>query len=151
MPIYLLSKYVPPSHHHTWAYLSQPKHHESNRIANTTPQKTRAADPVFAFAIGTSAALVRIRRDQQEKHPERAGEIGYGDVLATGTNRVRRWWAGEFTGVWMNNEWMTLVWIGFFWESLWLFGHDVYGIPVVLVVFDSTLKHDCYLRRFCLM
>lgn len=61
--------------------------------------KTRAADPIFAFAIGTSAALVRIRRDQQEKHPERAGEIGYGDVFSTGTNRVRRWWAGEFTGV----------------------------------------------------
>ena len=61
--------------------------------------KTRAADPIFAFAIGTSAALVRIRSDQQEKHPERAGEIGYGDLLSTGTNRVRKWWAGEFTGV----------------------------------------------------
>ena len=142
MPIYLLSKYVssPPPPHHTEPVWVSPARIESNRIelnrhdmeymyANHTA-KTRAADPIFAFAIGTSAALVRIRRDQQEKHPERAGEIGYGDLLSTGTNRVRKWWAGEFTGVWIVN-YLGLVWL--FWGSLcgYLFMMSiVFVIPV---------------------
>ncbi|BCR83867.1 uncharacterized protein ACHE_11269S [Aspergillus chevalieri] len=60
---------------------------------------SKAADPIFAVAIGTSAALIRIRRDQQEKQPERAKEIGYGEVISLGANRVRRWWAGDFAGL----------------------------------------------------
>lgn len=54
---------------------------------------------MFAVAIGTSAALIRIRRDQQEKQPERAKEIGYGEAMSLGANRVRRWWAGDFAGL----------------------------------------------------
>jgi hypothetical protein len=51
------------------------------------------------MTIGMSAALVRIRREQREKQPERAGEIGYGSVLGTGMGRLSRWWAGEFRGL----------------------------------------------------
>ncbi|ODM23622.1 hypothetical protein SI65_01211 [Aspergillus cristatus] len=60
---------------------------------------SKVADPIFAVAIGTSAALIRIRRDQQEKQPERAKEIGYREVMSLGANRVRRWWAGDFAGL----------------------------------------------------
>ncbi|KAI9924519.1 hypothetical protein AWENTII_009603 [Aspergillus wentii] len=60
---------------------------------------SKLADPLFAFAIGTSAAFIRIRREQQEKFPERAGEIGVGTVLGLGGERIRRWWGGEFEGL----------------------------------------------------
>ncbi|KAL4868224.1 hypothetical protein BDV12DRAFT_169972 [Aspergillus spectabilis] len=59
---------------------------------------SKAADPLFAFAIGSSAALLRIRREEKEKHPEQAAGIGFGSVLGTGGERLRRWWDGEFDG-----------------------------------------------------
>ncbi|PYH42593.1 uncharacterized protein BP01DRAFT_359276 [Aspergillus saccharolyticus JOP 1030-1] len=60
---------------------------------------SKAADPLFAFAIGTSAALLRIQREQREKFPERAEDISIGSVLQLGTSRVQRWWAGEFAAL----------------------------------------------------
>ncbi|OJJ56325.1 hypothetical protein ASPSYDRAFT_47614 [Aspergillus sydowii CBS 593.65] len=62
-------------------------------------RKHRAADPLFALAIGSSAALLRIRREEKEKNPDSAAEIGYGTVLGTGGERLRRWWNGEFDGL----------------------------------------------------
>ncbi|KAL5338790.1 hypothetical protein BJX70DRAFT_398348 [Aspergillus crustosus] len=62
------------------------------------PLTQSAADPLFAFAIGSSAALLRIRREEKEKHPKQAAEIGIGSVLSTGGDRMRRWWAGDFDG-----------------------------------------------------
>ncbi|KAI9374555.1 hypothetical protein BJX61DRAFT_540679 [Aspergillus egyptiacus] len=59
---------------------------------------SKAADPIFALAIGASAAMLRIRREEREKNPEKAGEIGLGAVLGTGGERLRKWWAGEFDG-----------------------------------------------------
>ncbi|KAF4214317.1 hypothetical protein CNMCM8980_000020 [Aspergillus fumigatiaffinis] len=66
---------------------------------DTNSRDHRFADPIFAFTIGTSAALIRIRREEREKHPERAGEIGFGTIAKTGADRVRRWWAGDFEGL----------------------------------------------------
>ncbi|RAL10755.1 uncharacterized protein BO97DRAFT_372109 [Aspergillus homomorphus CBS 101889] len=60
---------------------------------------SKAADPIFAFAIGTSAALLRIQREQREKFPERAKDISIGNVLQLGASRVQRWWAGDFQGL----------------------------------------------------
>ncbi|KAL4875564.1 hypothetical protein BJY04DRAFT_201657 [Aspergillus karnatakaensis] len=57
---------------------------------------SKVADPLFAFVIGSSAALVRIRREEKEKNPERAAQIGIGSVLGTGGERLSRWWNGEF-------------------------------------------------------
>ncbi|PIG86488.1 hypothetical protein AARAC_008203, partial [Aspergillus arachidicola] len=54
----------------------------------------RVGDPFFAFTIGVSAAFLRICRDQREKFPEKAQEIGYGEVMQMGGRRLRRWWAG---------------------------------------------------------
>ncbi|KAL4786706.1 hypothetical protein BJX76DRAFT_354882 [Aspergillus varians] len=59
---------------------------------------SKVADPLFAVAIGASAALLRIKREEKEKNPESAGEIGVGSVLGTGSERLRRWWSGEFDG-----------------------------------------------------
>lgn len=61
-------------------------------------RKHRAADPLFALAIGSSAALLRIKREEKEKNPDSAAEIGYGTVLGTGGERLKRWWSGEFDG-----------------------------------------------------
>lgn len=63
---------------------------------STTHRTNRALDPLFAAAIGSSAALIRIKREEKEKRPEAAGEIGFGDVLGTGGERLKKWWAGEF-------------------------------------------------------
>ncbi|KAK1145468.1 hypothetical protein N8T08_004343 [Aspergillus melleus] len=60
---------------------------------------SKAADPVFAVTIGIAAALSRVRRDQREKHPERAADIGYAQILQTGGRRLQRWWAGDFQGL----------------------------------------------------
>ncbi|PYI16194.1 hypothetical protein BO86DRAFT_392161 [Aspergillus japonicus CBS 114.51] len=60
---------------------------------------SKAADPIFAFAIGTTAALLRIQREQREKFPERAKDIGIGGVVQLGARRVQRWWAGDFAGL----------------------------------------------------
>ncbi|KAB8241431.1 hypothetical protein BDV35DRAFT_384944 [Aspergillus flavus] len=57
---------------------------------------SKVGDPFFAFTIGVSAAFLRICRDQREKFPEKAQEIGYGEVLQMGGRRLRRWWAGDF-------------------------------------------------------
>ncbi|KAL4801460.1 hypothetical protein BDV18DRAFT_149259 [Aspergillus unguis] len=59
---------------------------------------SKAVDPLFAAAIGSTAAFLRIRREEREKHPESAKEIGFGTVLGTGGDRLKRWWAGEFDG-----------------------------------------------------
>ncbi|PTU20915.1 hypothetical protein P175DRAFT_0501546 [Aspergillus ochraceoroseus IBT 24754] len=68
--------------------------------SNQTPSppffKSRIADPLFALTIGASAALLRIRRDQQERFPERAGEITVGSVLVQAGGRLKRWWDGDF-------------------------------------------------------
>ncbi|OOF96189.1 hypothetical protein ASPCADRAFT_130513 [Aspergillus carbonarius ITEM 5010] len=60
---------------------------------------SKLADPLFALSIGTSAALLRIQRDQREKFPDRANELSIGSVVTMGTSRVRRWWAGDFEGL----------------------------------------------------
>ncbi|KAE8378717.1 hypothetical protein BDV26DRAFT_261063 [Aspergillus bertholletiae] len=60
---------------------------------------SKVADPIFAFTIGISAAFLRIRRDQRDKFPDRAQEIGYGEVLQVGGRRLRRWWMGDFQGL----------------------------------------------------
>ncbi|KAL1997761.1 hypothetical protein VTN02DRAFT_865 [Thermoascus thermophilus] len=60
---------------------------------------SKIGDPIFAILIGTSAALVRIRREQREQHREKTGEIGFGSILETGSRRVRMWWNGEFKGL----------------------------------------------------
>ncbi|KAL2007615.1 hypothetical protein VTN00DRAFT_7597 [Thermoascus crustaceus] len=62
---------------------------------------SKIGDPIFAILIGTSAAFVRIRREQREQHPEKAqvGEIGFGSILETGSRRLRMWWNGEFEGL----------------------------------------------------
>ncbi|KAL4747192.1 hypothetical protein BDW72DRAFT_197002 [Aspergillus terricola var. indicus] len=57
---------------------------------------SKVLDPLFAAAIGSSAALVRIKREVKEKHPEAASEIGFGTILEIGGERLNRWWAGEF-------------------------------------------------------
>ncbi|RDW69154.1 uncharacterized protein DSM5745_08914 [Aspergillus mulundensis] len=57
---------------------------------------SKAVDPLFAAAIGSSAALIRIKREEKEKHPE--AEVGLGTVFGTGSERLKRWWAGEFDG-----------------------------------------------------
>lgn len=62
-------------------------------------EKNRIADPIFALTIGTSAALLRIQRDQREKFPDQAKDIGIGHVVSVGAGRVRRWWAGDFEGL----------------------------------------------------
>lgn len=91
---------LPPTHtptqpvqtpSHPVPYLIQPH-------LTTEVRKHRAADPLFALAIGSSAALLRIRREEKEKYPDSAAEIGYGTVLGTGGERLKRWWNGEFDG-----------------------------------------------------
>ncbi|KAJ5726533.1 uncharacterized protein N7483_007890 [Penicillium malachiteum] len=57
---------------------------------------SRIGDPLFALTMGIAASMSRIRRDQQEKNPEKASEIGYGTVLQTGQRRLQRWWNGDF-------------------------------------------------------
>lgn len=59
----------------------------------------RIADPVFALAMGVSAAFARIQRDQREKFPERASEITYGSIAQTSGRRLQRWWNGDFQSV----------------------------------------------------
>ncbi|KAL4928255.1 uncharacterized protein BDV17DRAFT_291751 [Aspergillus undulatus] len=60
---------------------------------------SKTLDPAFALAMGTAAALVRIRREEKEKHPDTASKIGFGSVLSLGGNRLGRWWNGEFDEV----------------------------------------------------
>ncbi|KAF7719230.1 Uncharacterized protein PECH_004843 [Penicillium ucsense] len=60
---------------------------------------SKAADPIFALTMGIAAAFSRIRREQVEKHPERASEIGYGTVVQLGQRRIQRWWRGDFQNV----------------------------------------------------
>ncbi|PKY02428.1 hypothetical protein P168DRAFT_320000 [Aspergillus campestris IBT 28561] len=60
---------------------------------------SKLGDPLFAFTIGASAALLRIQRDQREKNPDRAAQIGMGSVLGDGGRRVQRWWRGDFVGL----------------------------------------------------
>ncbi|KAJ6032453.1 hypothetical protein N7540_003185 [Penicillium herquei] len=57
---------------------------------------SRIGDPLFALTMGIAASMSRIRRDQQEKNPEKASEIGYVTVLQTGQRRLQRWWNGDF-------------------------------------------------------
>ncbi|GFF43587.1 hypothetical protein IFM58399_06997 [Aspergillus lentulus] len=108
MPIYLISKYVHAvqiQRTTSWNPAEPLKKEDTGSDANidididTNSRDHRFADPVFAFTIGTSAALIRIRREEREKHPERAGEIGFEAIAKTGADRVRRWWAGDFEGL----------------------------------------------------
>ncbi|KAL4941017.1 hypothetical protein BDV06DRAFT_223551 [Aspergillus oleicola] len=57
---------------------------------------SKALDPLFALGMGTTAALVRIRREERQKHPESASSIGFGSVVSLGGERLGRWWDGEF-------------------------------------------------------
>ncbi|KAF7161829.1 hypothetical protein CNMCM6106_008940 [Aspergillus hiratsukae] len=100
MPIYLISKYVHPVRSAKRRNPSNEKPTASHADTDIETLTTlRFADPIFAFTIGTSAALIRLRREEREKHPERAGEIGFGTIAKTGADRVRRWWAGDFEGL----------------------------------------------------
>jgi hypothetical protein len=56
----------------------------------------RLGDPIFAVTMGIAASLSRIRREQIEKNPEKASEIGYGTVVQLGQRRLQRWWNGDF-------------------------------------------------------
>ncbi|KAJ5584130.1 uncharacterized protein N7459_003930 [Penicillium hispanicum] len=60
---------------------------------------SRIGDPLFALTMGVAAAMTRIRRDQCEKNPEKAREIGYSTVVQTGQRRLQRWWNGDFQGL----------------------------------------------------
>ncbi|KAJ5105171.1 hypothetical protein NUU61_002518 [Penicillium alfredii] len=60
---------------------------------------SRIGDPLFALTMGITAAMTRIRRDQQEKNPEQASQIGYGTVVQMGGQRLQRWWNGDFQGL----------------------------------------------------
>lgn len=103
MTVYLISKYVRPFTSYLIVSTGGFSLHLIQRTMAILKIKQltrpRAADPLFAMAIGSSAAYVRIRREQQTQHPERAGEIGYRDIVSTGAGRVRRWWAGDFAGL----------------------------------------------------
>ncbi|KAJ5661657.1 uncharacterized protein N7477_009273 [Penicillium maclennaniae] len=57
---------------------------------------SKIGDPIFALTMGVAAAITRIRRDQQEKNPEKASEIGYGTIAQLGQRRLQRWWNGDF-------------------------------------------------------
>ncbi|KAL1967265.1 hypothetical protein VTN77DRAFT_3311 [Rasamsonia byssochlamydoides] len=60
---------------------------------------SKIGDPLFALFIGTSSALVRIRREQREQAVQAGRDpntIGLGSILETGSRRVRRWLNGEF-------------------------------------------------------
>lgn len=46
--------------------------------------------------MGIAASFSRIRREQAEKHPEKAAEIGYGTIVQLGQRRLQRWWNGDF-------------------------------------------------------
>ncbi|KAL4761428.1 uncharacterized protein BDW70DRAFT_135665 [Aspergillus foveolatus] len=59
---------------------------------------SKAVDPLFAAVIGSSAALIRIKREEKEKHPEAVSEIGFGTILGIGGDRLKKWWSGEFDG-----------------------------------------------------
>ncbi|KAJ5156492.1 hypothetical protein N7492_009295 [Penicillium capsulatum] len=60
---------------------------------------SRIGDPIFALTIGVAASFSRIRRDQIEKNPEKASEIGYGTVVQIGQRRLQRWWNGDFSNL----------------------------------------------------
>ncbi|CAK45129.1 uncharacterized protein An07g10000 [Aspergillus niger] len=53
---------------------------------------SKIADPIFALTIGTSAALLRIQRDQREKFPEQAKDIGIGHVVSRRMGREGLVW-----------------------------------------------------------
>lgn len=54
----------------------------------------RSLDPVFALAIGTSAAVIRIRREEREKgRSGDAGEIGQTFVRRVG--KIGLGWGNE--------------------------------------------------------
>ncbi|KAL4796172.1 hypothetical protein BDV19DRAFT_153174 [Aspergillus venezuelensis] len=57
---------------------------------------SKALDPIFAIGMGTTAALVRIKREEREKNPESAASVGFGSVISLGGERLGRWWNGEF-------------------------------------------------------
>ncbi|KAJ9309201.1 hypothetical protein DTO271D3_8964 [Paecilomyces variotii] len=57
---------------------------------------SKIGDPIFALAIGASAAFVRIQREERERHPDRAKEIGIKTIFDMGQRRVGKWWRGEF-------------------------------------------------------
>lgn len=89
MAAYLLSRYVQFSNYLAYIhnYKLRPEADESSN---------RIGDPIFALSMGVAAAFSRIRRDQQEKHPDKAAEIGYGSILQLGQHRLQRWWNGDF-------------------------------------------------------
>jgi hypothetical protein len=61
--------------------------------------RNRIADPLFAIAIGASAATLRIQREQREQAVLEGRDpkaIGLVTVLEVGDRRVRRWWNGDF-------------------------------------------------------
>ncbi|KAJ5216784.1 hypothetical protein N7468_009792 [Penicillium chermesinum] len=60
---------------------------------------SKLADPLFAVTIGIAASASRIRRDQIEKNPEKASEIGYATIVQLGQHRLQRWWNGDFQGL----------------------------------------------------
>ncbi|KAJ5169076.1 uncharacterized protein N7482_004670 [Penicillium canariense] len=62
----------------------------------TTYLLSKIGDPIFALGMGVAAAFSRIRRDQIEKNPEKASDIGYGTVVQLGQRRLQRWWNGDF-------------------------------------------------------
>lgn len=88
MPVYLISRYKD-----LLKVRFRKETHRSNVNLN------RIADPLFALAMGVSAALTRIRRDQREQHPNRASQITYGSIVQTSGHRLQRWWNGDFQDV----------------------------------------------------
>lgn len=109
MAVYLLSRYAPtqppplggitlqsPSTRHPRCIVPHSSNVLNTRSESNSWYNNRLGDPLFALTMGVTAALTRIRRDQQEKNPERASEIGYGTVMQLGQRRLQRWWNGDF-------------------------------------------------------
>lgn len=108
MAVYLLSRYASPfAEREASAFMvtKHPPHSTSPHHLNLNLhlqiranhfRENRIGDPLFALTMGVTAAFTRIRRDQVEKNPERALEIGYGTVIQLGQRRLQRWWNGDF-------------------------------------------------------
>lgn len=67
--------------------------------ANSFARVYRLGDPLFASMIGIAAVMSRVRRDEINKNPAKASEIGYGTIVELGQHRLARWWNGDFQGL----------------------------------------------------
>jgi hypothetical protein len=105
---YILSKFVSPSSNAPSPQPSIPLFPSHVPPANPRilPANT-IGDPLFALLIGSTAAFVRIRREEKEKYPDK-GSVS--DLVETGRRRVGREWElwrsgeGKSWGSWDGEE-----------------------------------------------